>query len=95
MEQNMQSFLMQRQQFQMQLIEVDSALEEIKGRNKVYKIVGNMMVLTASEGISKELGEKKKMLELRISNLEKQEQRLKDKSKSLREEILHSMKEKK
>jgi len=93
-EQNLQNFLMQRQQFQMQLIEVQSALEELKGKENAYHIVGNIMVSTRQADLVKELSEKKNMLELRISNLEKQESRLKEKSKSIRQEVLEGLQKK-
>ena len=70
-EQNLQNFLMQRQQFSLQLIEINSALDEIKDKKSAYKIVGNIMVLSSREDLEKDLNEKKKMLEIRISNLEK------------------------
>lgn len=95
LEQNMQNFLMQRQQFQMQLVEVDSALDEIKNKDSVYRIIGNIMVSSKKEDVKNELEEKKKLLEIRVSNLEKQEQRLKEKANKLREGILHSLKENK
>ena len=95
LEQNMQNFLMQRQQFQMQLVEVDSALDEIKNKDSVYRIIGNIMVSSNKEDVKNELEEKKKLLEIRVSNLEKQEQRLKEKADKLREGILHSLKENK
>lgn len=95
LEQNMQNFLMQRQQFQMQLVEVDSALDEIKNKDSVYRIIGNIMVSSNKEDVKNELEEKKKLLEIRVSNLEKQEQRLKEKANKLREGILHSLKENK
>ena len=43
-EQSLQGFLGQKQQFQMQLVEVESALGELENTEKAYKIVGNIMV---------------------------------------------------
>ena len=79
----------------MQLVEVDSALDEIKNKDSVYRIIGNIMVSSKKEDVKNELEEKKKLLEIRVSNLEKQEQRLKEKANKLREGILHSLKENK
>ncbi len=93
-EQNLQNFLMQRQQFSLQLIEINSALDEIKDKKSAYKIVGNIMVLSSREDLEKDLNEKKKMLEIRISNLEKQEEKLKDRSKALRDEVMVGLKNK-
>jgi len=88
----MQNFLMQKQQFQMQLSEVESALENIKDTNKVYKIVANIMIDSKKENIEGELKEKKEMLDLRIKNLEKQEEEIRKKSQKIQKEALGEMK---
>ena len=93
-EQNMQHFLKQRQQFQMQLMEIDSALEELKKTEKAYKIIGNIMVATEKSTLEKDLHEKKERVELRIKSFEKQETMLKDQAKTLREEIVKTMQSK-
>ncbi len=95
LEQNLSNFLMQRQQFQLQLIEIDSALEELKGKKTAYKIIGNIMVATSTEELEKELMDKKKTSELRVSSMEKQEERLKEKSKALRTEVLQIIQDQK
>jgi prefoldin beta subunit len=93
LEQNMQNIMMQKQQFQSQLIEVTSALEELETTDKAYKIVGNIMVLSKKEGLKKDLESKKEMVELRIKSIEKQESELKEKAKVLQEEVLKEMKD--
>ena len=45
LEQGMQSLLMQKQQFQLQQVEIESALKELENVDEAYKIVGNIMVL--------------------------------------------------
>jgi prefoldin beta subunit len=92
MEQNLQNILIQKQQFQSQLLEIGNALNELKETNKAYKIVGNIMVASSKESLNKDLNEKKQMLEIRIKNIEKQEQSIKEKSKKLQQEILSSIK---
>ena len=94
MEQNLQSFLMQRQQFQSQLIEVESALKEIETAKETYKIIGNIMVNTSKEDLKKDLEEKKGILELRIKPLEKQETQIKEKASKTQAEVLEKIKEK-
>jgi prefoldin beta subunit len=94
MEQNLQSFLMQRQQFQSQLIEVESALKEIESTKEAYKIVGNIMVNASKEDLKKDLEEKKGILELRIKSLEKQEKQIKEKASKTQAEVLEKIKEK-
>lgn len=92
-EQNLQNFLVQKQNFQMQLMETDSALEELSKAEKAYKIVGGIMVASNKENLSMELEKKKEMMELRIKSIEKQEEMLKNKSKNLQEEVLKGLKE--
>jgi prefoldin beta subunit len=91
LEQNMQQYSMQKQQFQGQLIEIESALSELKSTTDAYKIVGNIMVKSSKADLDKELTSKKDVVELRIKTLEKQEQRLKDKAKEIRSEVMGEM----
>ncbi len=92
LEQNMQTFLMQKQQFQMQLSEIASALENLKDSSKSYKIIANIMIDAKKGDLEKELKQKKEMLELRIKNLEKQEEGIREKSQKLQKEVLGEMK---
>ena len=58
-EQSMQNILMQKQQFQAQLMEIESAVNELKGSEESYKIVGNIMVKSSKEELDKDLKQKK------------------------------------
>mgnify|MGYP001605528585 FL=1 len=89
----MQSLSMQKQQFQLQQVEVESAMKELENVDEAYKIVGNIMVLSKKTGIKEELNSKKEILELRIKNLEKQENHMRDKASRLQNEILKEMKQ--
>lgn len=91
-EQSSQNLLMQRQQFQMQLAEIDSALKELGNTDSAYKIVGNIMVLKKKEDLEKDLSEKKEIAQLRIKSMEKQEKQIKDRASKLQEEILKNIK---
>ena len=88
----MQNLLIQKQQFQMQLAEIDSASKELETTEQSYKIVGNIMALAKKEDLKKDLNEKKDIVQLRIKNIEKQEEQIKEKSSKLQEEILQKMK---
>ena len=95
LEQNIQNFLVQKQTFQTQLIEVDNALEELdKSKDKSYKIIGAIMVAADKEDLKKELNSKKEILYLRIKSIEKQENQLKEKASSLQSEVLNQIKNK-
>lgn len=91
-EQSMQNLMMQKQQFQMQLSEIDSALKELENVGEAHKIVGNILVLTKKEDLKKELKEKKDVTELRIKTLDKQETQIKEKASKLQEEVLKEIK---
>ena len=95
MEQSINTFLMQKQQLQAQLIEMDSALKELKNTENAYKIVGNIMIKSKKEDLEKDLTSKKEAIELRIKTLEKQETQMKDKSKTLQEEVMKKLEPKK
>lgn len=92
MEQNLNNFLMQKQQFQTQLIEIDSALKELQNTDTAYKIVGNIMIKGNKEDLIKDLTSKKDAVELRIKTLENQESKMKSKSKELQEEVMKKLK---
>jgi len=91
-EQSLQTFLGQKQQFQVQLVEVESALNELENTEKAYKIVGNIMVEADKKELKADMQSKKEMLELRIKTMERQETQVRDKASKLQSEILKNMK---
>lgn len=91
-EQSLQTFLGQKQQFQVQLVEVESALNELDSTDKAYKIVGNIMVEADKNELKSELQSRKEMLELRVKTMEKQESQVREKASKLQSEILKKIK---
>ena len=91
-EQSMQQIIMQKRQFQSQLLEIESALGELKDSEVAYKIIGTIMVKSDPVKITKELEEKKEMLGLRIKTIEKQESNLKDKAEEMQKKIMEELK---
>lgn len=94
LQQNLQNVLLQKQQFQRQLGEIDSALKELEDSPAAYQIIGNIMVARGKEELGKELGQKKELLDLRMRNLVRQEQTLKQKMEETQEKVLKEMKKK-
>ncbi len=95
LEQNIQNFLLQKQTFQSQLLEVDNALEELeKTKGQAYKIVGAIMISSEKEDLKKELDGKKEILDLRIKTIEKQENNLRDRASKIQSEVLEDIKTK-
>lgn len=91
-EQNMQAILAQKQQFQAQLAEIDSALEEIKKSEEAYKIVGNLMIKSDRKTLEDDLKKKKEIVELRLKTMERQENMLKEKAQKTQADVLGEMK---
>ena len=89
LEQNFQNLLLQKQAFQMELSETQSALKEIeKSGDEVFKIIGQLMIKTDKKKIKEELSNKEKILSLRIKTIEKQEISLREKLDKLQEEVM-------
>ena len=92
LQQNIQHLNLQKQQVQKNISEIDSALKEIEGTDKAYKIVGNIMVSSDKDTLKKELADKKEVLELRAKNFESQEKNLKDKAEEMQKKVLEELK---
>jgi len=73
LEQNLHNILLQKQAFQMELSETQSAKKEIEGSKEVFKIVGQLMIKSNAEKVSEDLINKERLLSLRVGSIEKQE----------------------
>ena len=63
-EQSLQSLIQQKQQFQTQESEIDSALEALKTSTKFYKIIGNIMVDSKKANLEADLMERRAKAQL-------------------------------
>ena len=93
-QQSLENFGMQRQQFQLQQTEMEAALSEMENSSTVYKIIGNIMILSDKDKLRKELGEKKEMLDIRINTIEKQEDKLRSRVEELQKDIMKGLEQK-
>ncbi|MBX4196850.1 prefoldin subunit beta [Candidatus Pacearchaeota archaeon] len=92
LEQNLQALLMQKQSHQMELNEILNALEELKhADDEVYRVLGGIMLRSDKKKLTSELEEKKKVLDLRVTSIEKQENLVNTQALTLRKEINSSM----
>ena len=90
LEASLYNILMQKQTLQQQLDEIENALrvlDNIGPGEKVYKMVGNILIEKDKSKLVEDLKSLKELLEVRISSLDKQEQRLKEKLEKLQEEL--------
>jgi len=96
LQQNLQNLVAQKQQLESQLVELDSAVAELHPTEKAYRIIGKIMLATPTEKLLQELQEKKEVLEVRLRNFSKQEEKLKQNLEGLqqqvREELQHHQK---
>lgn len=90
LQQNLQAIMMQKQQLEIENVETDRALEELKkagAEDAVYKAAGSVMVKAKKDDVIKELEEKKELSATRVKVLEKQETRVKENLKEVETKI--------
>lgn len=92
-EQTLQVTMQQKQNFHAQLLEIDNALTEIgKSKDKVYRVVGPIMISAEKDHVKKDLESRKELMTVRVNNIEKQEKKLKERFEALQKELMESMK---
>jgi len=92
LEQNFQNILMQKQSFQVEINETNTALNEVINSNEdIFKVIGQVMVKSDKEKLKKELEEKKDLLDLRIKAIDKQELSLRSEIERIRSEIMDKL----
>ncbi|HZE77477.1 MAG TPA: prefoldin subunit beta [Nitrososphaeraceae archaeon] len=90
LQQNLQAIMMQKQQVELEVVESDRALEELKKieqDNTVYKSAGPLLIKANREEVLKELEEKRDLLNTRTMVLGKQETRVKENLKEVENKI--------
>ena len=94
LQQNLQGIMAQKQQFEMQLTEVEQAASELEKLDEtvvVYKSIGALLVKSEKDKVKTELGERKELLTMRVDVLAKQEERIKTQVKDLQEKLQHDL----
>ena len=92
LEQNINNLISQKQQYQTQNMEIDNALSQLEHTDKVFRIIGNIMVASEKDTVKKELSEKKEVIDLRLKNFDKQEEKLRGRATELQHDVLKEMK---
>lgn len=79
----------QKQQLQLQSSAMKATLEELAKtkEKKVYKAVGNILFLSDTDKVKKELAEQKEFVELKLKTVQKQEDALIEKMNRLKAKI--------
>jgi len=89
LQQQLRNVLIQKETIKLQIAEMDSALSELEKtkEEKVYKVVGNVMIKKSKEEVEKELKEGKEDLQIKVESLEKIEKDLIEKIKNIEEKL--------
>jgi prefoldin beta subunit len=89
LQQQLRNVLIQKEAIKLQIAEIDTALSELEKtkEEKVYKVVGNVMIKKSKEEVEKELKESKEDLQIRVESLEKIEKDLIEKIKNIEEKL--------
>ncbi|HET6730535.1 MAG TPA: prefoldin subunit beta [Nitrososphaeraceae archaeon] len=90
LQQNLQAIMMQKQQVELESVEIDRALEDLKKvapDDTVYKSAGPLLIKGNKDDLIKELEEKKELAKTRLMVLSKQESRVKDNLKEVENKI--------
>ena len=89
-QQQLQALSMQKQTLQVQAAELDNALSELKTvkSEKVYEIVGNILINKSPVDLKKSLTDKNERLDLRLESINKQLKRITVNAQELQKEVM-------
>ena len=94
-QQNLQVIMQQKQQIEMEKIETEKSLDELRKASDddtVYKHAGSILIKSTKKELIEELEERKELTKTRSTVLEKQESRLKESLKEQETKITEMMK---
>jgi len=90
LQQTLQAVLTQKQQLELELTEVEQASSELGNLTEdavIYKSIGSLLVKSEKPKVTQELNERKELLNMRITVLGKQEERLRTQAKDLQTKL--------
>ena len=88
-QQQMQAYLMQKEQLNIQLLEINKAVEDLEKTKEaeIYRISGPVLIKTKKAEATKDLNEKKDLIKLRLAQIEKKEKGIREKIDDLKEKL--------
>jgi len=87
---SLQEILYQRQQLELELTEVENALRELDNLPEdaaIYKSIGTLLIRSEKSKVLEELNDRKEIINMRLTVLGKQEERLRGQLKDLQEKL--------
>ena len=92
LEQSLKGVEMQKQNIQLQLMETENSLKELKDYSgKPFKIVGPVMIESDKDELVKELTEKVGLLKVRSESMEKQEKSFKTQFEDIQTKVMEKL----
>ena len=94
-QQQAQALTVQKQQLELALHETERALEEmdkLEPSATVYKSVGGILIKAGRDELKKELTERKETLDLRVKTVERQESRVIERLREMRDKLQEALK---
>jgi len=75
-------------------MEIENALKELsETKEETYKLIGNILVKKNKEDLINELDSKKGVINIRVKNINKQEEQIKEKAEKLQSEVVKEIKQ--
>lgn len=90
-EETLQQYAASKQTINSQILEIDSALSELEGKKSAYKIVGAIMIEKDSVELKNDLLERKKVLDIKSSSIERHEEKVRQKFDSLQKQVMQEI----
>ena len=90
LQQTLQGVLTQKQQLELELTEIEQALDELEkltDNATIYKSIGSLLVKSGKGKVTTDLNERKELLDMRVNVLGKQEERLRSQVKELQTKL--------
>jgi prefoldin beta subunit len=90
LQQTLQGVMAQKQQLELQLTEVERAVNELEKLAEtavIYKSIGALLVKSKKDKVTTELTERKELVKMRVGVLAKQQGRLQTQVKDLQEKL--------
>jgi len=95
LQQTLQALLAQKQQVDLEIAELDRALEELQKQPddvEVYKVAGSIMIKSNKQDLLKELQEKKELANTRRTVLSKQEEKVRQSLQEVQNKLTQACK---
>ena len=94
LQQTLQALLAQKQQVDLEIAELDRALEELQKQPddvEVYKVAGSIMIKSNKQDLLKELQEKKELANTRRTVLSKQEEKVRQSLQEVQSKLAQAL----